>query len=482
MEKLHLIVPYFNYTSSINRKESTLRFIERYRCDENVIIIVAECVLRGRSPELSDVFCCDDPHTYYLEITDDPLWIKESLINVVYQRNESEIKYLAWVDSDITFLNKKWASETIEILKSNDIAQLFQSAVHIGPEDDAYKIEYGFAYSHLKTDIEHKGGNKLGYWHPGFAWACTKEAFERMGGAPDWAILGSGDRHIATALIGEVLESCPSVMGEGYKKKLLELQNKAKGMRINYLKGTILHDWHGSLIDRNYYNRWMILANNGYDPVNDLKYEYGAIVRLTDSGKKMSREFYEYFNGRNEDSKNNFSQSIVSGSAREIAISIKEKFEKIEKLFNNNNIDFEEFRKIIYFLLENNCLPESMQLRFAEKLYEKYIENSYDDKSSCLYNLGSIAKLAGKYEVSTQIFESILEIGSEEGFEPGCHYHLADNFVKVGLNDLALDHLDKCLCLAPDHRSAKKMRENLLDIEKSRIFLNSVGRKREAVK
>jgi tetratricopeptide (TPR) repeat protein len=460
MDKLHLILPYFNYTSSINRKESTLRFIERYRCDENVIIIVAECVLRGRSPELSDVFCGDDPHTYYLEITDDPLWIKESLINVVYQRNESEIKYLAWVDSDITFFNKKWATETIELLKSNDIVQLFQSAVHIGPEDDAYKIEYGFAYSHLKTNIEHKGGNKLGYWHPGFAWACTKEAFEKMGGAPDWAILGSGDRHIATALIGEVLESCPSVMGEGYKNKLLELQNKTKGMKINYLKGTILHDWHGSLIDRNYYNRWMILANNKYDPESDLKHGHSTIVRLTSSGKRMSTDFLEYFIGRNEDSENNLSKSTGSVSVNEIALTIKEKLEQLEKVFKNSNSNFDECRKVFYFLVENECLSEIIQTKLAENLYGKYINNNHMMDASGLYNLGSLARLSAKYDESIEIFKRLLESGNE-GFAPGCHYHLAANYVKKGLNDLALYHIDRCLTMVPEHHAVKKIKSIL---------------------
>jgi hypothetical protein len=214
----------------------------------------------------------------------------------------SDWKYIAWIDADILFLNENWVQDTKEALEYHDIVQLFHTVVNMGPRGEAMKTDKSFGYMHSRSGTSYTTSDKYGFWHPGYAWACTRATWTKMGCLLDWAILGSADRHMALAWIGRVESSRPGNVHPNYIRLLLEFQDKCKGFRLGNIDGTILHEWHGRLEDRKYRERWEILTKHQFDPLKDLSLTKEGLIQLASVGLRLQKDLVEYFLGRKEDS------------------------------------------------------------------------------------------------------------------------------------------------------------------------------------
>jgi hypothetical protein len=289
---LYVVLPYFNYCGFKRRQELFIKFVNEIQNVKGVRIIVSELVGPAPLPKLP-------VWKHIKNRSDTPVWMKEKLINVAIKTLPEDWKYTAWIDADITFLNPDWVQDTIEALQTNDVVQMFRTAVNLGPNNEAIKIDKGFGYMHADSGTPYVKTDKYGYWHPGYAWACTRKAFRTMGSSLlDWAILGSGDRHMAMAWVGRVLDSCPGNIHMNYKIMLMEYQHKCQKFKLSYVPGTILHHWHGRFEDRKYKERWDVLVRHAFDPIADVTMS----LRLTPTGKRMEKDLKAYFEGRREDS------------------------------------------------------------------------------------------------------------------------------------------------------------------------------------
>ena len=294
-EQLYVVLPYFNYCKFQRRRELFVEFVNEIHKTKGIRIVISECLGPAPLPKL--------PVWKHLKFkTDNHVWIKENLINMAIGRLPDDWKYVAWIDADIRFLNQNWVQETIEELQDADIVQLFRSAVNLGPNGEALKTDKGFAYMAKGSGTVWTPTDRYGFWHPGYAWACTKDAWTRMDGLIDWAILGSGDRHMAMALIGRALGSAPGNINERYKKLLILFQAAVKDMKLSWVDGTILHFWHGSIENRKYKERWLILTENSFDPIADIKYDKNGQIHLTGRGLRFEQYLFKYFLEREEDS------------------------------------------------------------------------------------------------------------------------------------------------------------------------------------
>jgi hypothetical protein len=288
---LYVVLPYFNYCGFKRRQELFIKFVHEIQNVKGVRIVVSELVGPAPLPKLP-------VWKHVKNRSDAPVWMKEKLINVGIKNLPEDWNYVAWIDADITFLNPDWVQDTIEALKTNDIVQMFRTAVNLGPNNEAIKIDKGFGYMHADSGTPYVKTDKYGHWHPGYAWACTRKAFRTMGSSLlDWAILGSGDRHMAMAWIGRVLDSCPGNIHMNYKIMLMEYQYKCQNFKVSYVPGTILHHWHGRFEDRKYKERWNVLVRHAFDPITDVTMS----LRLTPSGERMEKDLKAYFEGRRED-------------------------------------------------------------------------------------------------------------------------------------------------------------------------------------
>lgn len=296
---LYVILPYFNYCSFQRRKQLFVEFVERIRHEPKVRIVVSEAVKKGGRFQLPATM--EGVYLHLRSEVDNYMWIKENLINFAVHMLPSAWQYMAWVDADITFLNTNWVQDTIDELKRNDVIQMFHTCVNLGPDGEAIKLDNSFMYMHLCSGKPYHPLAKYGFFHPGYAWAMNRRAYFVLGGLVDFGILGSGDRHMALALIGMVHHSHPGNIHENYKNKLLDYQKRAYGMKLGYVKGTILHHWHGRLADRRYRERWDIIVKGKFDPCTDIVKGYDGLWKFTDSGKRLEAQIQDYFVGRQED-------------------------------------------------------------------------------------------------------------------------------------------------------------------------------------
>ena len=268
-----------------------------------VIPVTAELALGDRP------FEHEEPSPLDLQFRSwDELWHKENLINLAVQRLPSDWQYVAWVDGDVEFLRADWADEACHMLQHHMIIQLFENAIDMGPNGEAFATHTSFASAFEKGTLRRDAVQRARYgfpFHPGFAWAARREAFEMLGGLLDVGILGSSDHHMAWALAGDALATAPKTIASGYKRRVLEWQDRAtRHIRgdLGYMRGTILHHWHGKKRDRRYADRWDILINHGFDPDKDLKRDWQGLWQFTSRGERMRNDIRAYFRSRTEDS------------------------------------------------------------------------------------------------------------------------------------------------------------------------------------
>ena len=229
--------------------------------------------------------------------TDTPIWHKESMINAGIKLLPKNYKAFAWIDADIEFDSSSWALDTLKILNgSKDVIQLFSQCVDMDADQSTLRIFHGFGYSFSKQKKYTLKGND--FWHPGFAWAMTRKAYERIG-IYDKGILGSGDNIMATSFIHKVEHFLNPQYSDDYNQSMLDYQARAKGLRLGYTPGIIRHHYHGSKKNRNYTERWKILIDHDYSPLQHITYENGLIV--ANMNKDFSDDILKYFQERKED-------------------------------------------------------------------------------------------------------------------------------------------------------------------------------------
>jgi len=191
----------------------------------------------------------------------------------------------------------------------------------------------------------------INFWHPGFAWACTRKAYEKMGGLYEKAILGSADNIMALSLIGKGLKGVNEESTEDYKNTILEFQNRVRSLRLGYVPGVIRHFFHGSKKNRKYGDRWQILLKYNFSPsfhvTND---KNGILVPTDECPKKMLDEIMSYFEERNEDEyyekgkkSTNFVKLVETISSENLIDSDK----KMEKQKEN------DIQEIVHIIIED---------------------------------------------------------------------------------------------------------------------------------
>ncbi len=300
---LHVIAVINNFVRFKRRYELFHKFKQHIESFPNVILYVAEAALGDRPFMVTEP---DNPR--HLQVrTDDELWIKENTINLMAQRLPHHWKYMAWIDADVHFMNRDWVYETIHMLQHYHVVQLWETAIHLGPKGEAINIVTSFMSQYIKKapfPYDKKAKYASNTWHPGFAWACTRFAYESMGGLIDFAILGAADHHMALALIGKHEYAIPKTLHKKYKKMLYKYQERCRKTikkDVGYVPGTLLHYWHGKIANRKYGERWTILIKNEYNPCKDIKYDSQGVIVFATNKIGLRDEIREYFRQRNED-------------------------------------------------------------------------------------------------------------------------------------------------------------------------------------
>jgi hypothetical protein len=297
--KLHVIAVISNPCMYATRYILMREFIKRMELDEkDVILYIVELTYKNQKFIITDA-----NNKKHLQLrVDVPLWHKENMINLgVRYLLPKNWKAFAWIDADLEFESCSWAMDTLKILNgAKDIVQLFSHCEDMDKNGIPMSVFNSFGYQYCREKPYCRAG--INFWHPGFAWACTRKAYEKMGGLFDYGILGSGDHIMAMSLIHNSKKTFSEKYSENYKKCVLNFENKISGLRLGYVPGVIKHHFHGSKKNRKYSERWEILTNNNYDPITDIKYDkYGVIIPSENFSLKFQQDIMQYFSERNED-------------------------------------------------------------------------------------------------------------------------------------------------------------------------------------
>ncbi len=315
---LHVIVTCFNPMRFVARYTLTKEFITHAE-SAGAKVTVAELGFGERPFEV-----VEDPGPGRLQYRGThELWVKESMINAAVTQLPPDWKYVAWIDGDVAFVNPHWVQETIQQLQHFPIVQMFNMAHDLDPSNRIIGSFKGFPASvledHWKPSVDRflpgryyhvssKAPGIPGLFHPGFAWAATREAWNLMGGLLDFNIVGGGDMQMAFALYGRVGPAVFDGASQSYRNMVLAWQDRALALKqkVGYVPGTLLHYWHGKKLTRQYFDRWRILANNEFDPISDLSRDWQGIYQLTGNKIKLRDDLMLYFRQRQDDSINMF--------------------------------------------------------------------------------------------------------------------------------------------------------------------------------
>lgn len=297
-EKLHVIAVISNICLFKKRYQLMREFIRRMEFENNVILYIVELAY-GTQPFV----ITSSKNSHHLQMrTKNALWHKENMINAgVNKLLPSDWKAFAWIDADIDFDNNSWALDTLKILNgTKDIVQIYSHAVDMNADEETMNVYNSFSYQFCQgLPYSNKFPN---YWHPGYAWACTRNAYEKMGGLFHWGILGASDHIMSFCLVNKGLQSINDKYSDDFKNEILKFQNKVKRLRLGYVPGTIRHFFHGSKINRKYVERNEILLKYNYSPSIHIAYDANNImIPSPQFSPDFLKEILNYFKQRNED-------------------------------------------------------------------------------------------------------------------------------------------------------------------------------------
>lgn len=326
MAPLHVIAVVSNPVRYASRYRLFHEFAERMQLTPNVRLVIVEQAF-GERP-----FVCTDPaNPLHVQVRGGPeseLWVKESLINIGFRhlsRVVPDWKYAGWFDADIQCLRADWAEETVHALQHYKVVQPWSRAIDMGPTGEPLGVQsiarsFVFDFLHWQNDAHKRADfdpvtflkgaycgrddNGMKTFHPGFAWALTREAWERLGPLIDWVPMGSADHHMAWAFV-ERLDKALYHDSPGYLRRAHEFQNRCKKFLrrdIGYIDGTIVHHWHGKKKNRFYVEREKVLRDCKFDPDVDVTYNHDGLLVLTDNNPALRDAIRAYFRSRDEDS------------------------------------------------------------------------------------------------------------------------------------------------------------------------------------
>jgi hypothetical protein len=297
-DKLHVVIVMSNPSNFATRYILTKEFIKRMKMEESQVELYIVELAYGKQP----YYITEEKNPRHLQLrATSVMWHKENMINIAVQKLlPSTWQAMAWIDADIEFENSSWASDTLRLLNgSYDVVQLFSHACDMNEKKASMSVFNSFGYCVVKNNMNSCGIN---YPHPGFAWAIRRQAYKKMGGLYERAILGSGDHIMAKAFIGEAKSSISAESHPDYLADVLAFQTKAKNFRIGYTPGLIRHHWHGSKANRKYLERWQILVNHNYNPLTHItKNKDGLLVPTTECPVGLINDIVNYGNERKED-------------------------------------------------------------------------------------------------------------------------------------------------------------------------------------
>lgn len=261
---------------------------------QGVPLVVAQAVFPGQQPqpvpESIPQMVCQLPSV---------IWCKEALWNAAARSTDAE--RLVFLDADVVFEDSTWLRRTLNTLKTCDITQPYTRCRWIG-SDGRPEMHKSAAVLSLPD----KAPPQMQRYHPGFGWAMTRDAFDKLGGVYDLNACGGNDSAMFFAL------SCHKDSNryiEWFGKRQdrtvvapswLAYRDNAQKQQFRYgaTAGLLVHLWHGDRQNRQYQTREAKFRRNA-DGEFDLRRRPDGLLEWVYPSDARAAE--EYFAARRED-------------------------------------------------------------------------------------------------------------------------------------------------------------------------------------
>lgn len=325
-EPLHCVVPLFNPWRWKSRWKHAERALKHF-IDAGAVVTLVECAFNRRELVFADSGLDGAPascpiqghgfrHRYIGLRTGEELWLKENLINLGVQSLPHDWQQVCWLDGDVHFLRPNWVGECIHKLQHYAFLQMFSHARDVGPDYEMLPDDYPHADGLGFVTAWERGVEMFGssyaagsrVW-PGLAWACTRQAWDDVGGLIDVAIWGGADWHMAHALVEKRDGMMRADLHRNYKKIINQWAERCRThvrRNVGTMAGTIVHHWHGKKAKRGYNAKHSLLAKFGFDPLRHLKRDSQGLWQLHDDRStafvRIRDMFRRIATERNEDS------------------------------------------------------------------------------------------------------------------------------------------------------------------------------------
>jgi len=301
---LWVIVSYFNPCGYKNRRKNHDIFVQSMR-SAGIPLLIIECAFGNASFQLPESI-----DTVQIR-SESVMWQKERMLNLAASWLPPECTAVAWLDADILFMNAQWAKDTMRLLQTHSVVQVFETAVRLeegnvmGPQADTVS-SFGAVAPHRLHLLS--CGRYDQHGHTGYGWAMRREIFDEVG-LYEYAISGSADHFMAHAIYGDMDGFCiQSVLGKSppqlacLKTWSEKFHAKVKGS-FTAVPGQIVHLWHGELKHRRYYQRMLEINSLGFNPYTDILSLPGKPLEWHPEMDKptLRNYFVEHFKGRKED-------------------------------------------------------------------------------------------------------------------------------------------------------------------------------------
>lgn len=220
------------------------------------------------------------------------LFLKENLLNLIINRHLDNTPYIFWIDADVKFSDANWHNKAIELLNDYDVIQLFTHSHHLDCNNQIIESAPGYIYN---QQVNQRHG------HTGYAWAMTREAFKHLGGLYEYNIIGSGDGVMARCFLQKDIPSFTQAKqiqpkqsfftySEGHETVIGEFYNKCKGLKVGYLDNIVQHEYHGEISRRMYTERYNIYDVHNYDPLTMIERADQGVIQIRDTYTSMTHD------------------------------------------------------------------------------------------------------------------------------------------------------------------------------------------------
>jgi len=246
---LHVVVAITNPGKCEKKYQLACECLKRLKDTPGVALYVVELVYGDQEFQMTDAKMKRELQMR----TDVPLSHKESMVNCAVAKLLPETwKYMAWIDADLEWSDtvnstpNNWATDALKVLQVCNIVQLFSHAISMDAEGNAEAIHQGLAYQYVN---KMKRDDGINLYHPGFAWACTREFYTKMGGLLEISVIECAEQQMASCWIGEkAFTILDERVTEGYKQSVQAFADRCyPHAKLGYVPYTVTHHMHYAL-------------------------------------------------------------------------------------------------------------------------------------------------------------------------------------------------------------------------------------------